>query len=290
MKLLYFLLPNGSYIWGNEIPLQYLSVYKVIGCYVKFFGQFFVNYRNLNHTLLIKIIYLIITLTILYYSMHSLFTKKKYIQFVLLLMLPIIVSIISFIYYIKPTMMFANLSLYYLWLLFLHNYINNLKFIDNKNKVFILISLLSIILMFSHNMYKSIASYEYYLDIEKKNINFITRLATKIEMCEGYSVDSYIYLNVDGKHNPPLKDKIAYNIIDYFDNGMVGTTLQEIDWEYNLIYSMLKYFTGFNMKLANSDIINAIKGSKEYLDMGIYPDYNSIKCINGVIVVKLYSD
>lgn len=290
-KLFHHLLPNGHYEWGSELPLQYLNAYKVLLCYVKFFGLFFADYRAMNHTVIIKIVYFIITMSILYYSIFALCKKKKYIQFILLLILPICVSVISFINFIKPTMMFANLSLYYLWVLVLYNKFTYLRFIDIKSKLSIVVFSLSIILIFSHNLYKTVGSYEYYLDIEKKNINFLTRLATKIEMCEGYNIDSCIYINEGGKDIPRLQDKISYNIVDYFENGMVGTTLQEIDWPYSgMIYNMLSHLTGLKIKTPDNDTVESILNSNDYKNMGIYPSYDSIKCINDVIVVKLYSE
>lgn len=286
----YSLIPDGAYIWGKGLPFNHFSIYKVIGCYAKYFGLFLVTYRNINHTVIIKIIYFIITITIVCIVLYNLYVKKKYISFILLMVLPINVSIISFFAYIKPSMMFANLSLYFLWIILLNNYFDNMEN-NNFNRVFIIISLLSTVLMFSHNLYKTVGSYEYYLDIEKKNINFITRLATKIEMCEGYNVDSYIYINVDGEHEPCLQNKIDYNIIDYFDNAMAGNILQEIDWPYGgLIHSMLSHFAGIKMKLPNSEMIENLKNTEEYRNMGIYPNSNSIKCINEVVVVKLYDN
>ena len=228
----YTLLPEGRYVWGRGLPFQYVNFYKLLACYVKYFGLFLRNYRNINHTIIIKFVYFIVTFTIIFHFIKKLLINKKFISFILLIILPINVSIISFLAYIKPSMMFPNLSLYYLWILVLFDFFKNLRILNFKKRVFIIISMLSLVLLFSHNLYKTIGYYEYYLDIEKKNISFLNRLATKIELCEGYTIDSYVYINEHGNDNPRLKDKIAYNTIYYFENGMAGTTLQEIDWPY----------------------------------------------------------
>ena len=41
-------------------------------------------------------------------------------------------------------------------------------------------------------------------------------------MCEGYNVDSYIYINVDGEHEPCLQNKIIQVYINYFDDKSIS--------------------------------------------------------------------
>lgn len=106
-------------------------------------------------------------------------------------------------------------------------------------------------------------------------------MITRIKSCEGYDDENAVYYAGE-----IITDKQYYNRWEPYE---------EFDFQRNSSYTINDYsrdrwlanYHGFVMKNPNDERIEKIINSDEFQNMNCYPDYNSIKVIDGVAVAKL---
>ena len=120
--------------------------------------------------------------------------------------------------------------------------------------------------------------------------SFYDGLIDRIEKMDGY--DKSMPVLFIGNYSGELNT----NYHDYFNEIVrIGGSFENYTLEPEDGYRFLKYFIGVNLKYnikyehVKKEDINDIMQLNEYKEMNVYPYNNSIKEINGIIVVK-FSD
>ena len=135
------------------------------------------------------------------------------------------------------------------------------------------------------------------LDVLKTNtVSFFTRMYSRFEQLEGFTDKTPIAFIVDGKEfldksvnqsyavfpNTKTLLMIRYNVISGFAEGThkppYYATFKNSDFLKNLL--------GIIIPRASTEQIEEIMKTDEYKSMGVYPDYDSVKMINGIAVAN----
>ncbi len=140
--------------------------------------------------------------------------------------------------------------------------------------------------------YSSISRYYLFLDsVYEQTAFFENRLYARIEETEGFEYGMPVAI-ISGKDAPI--NNTNYNNDTEFPElrgergiftkyiGLSQTDARNSQKTVNLFQVML----GADVSIADSNAIEEIKNTEEYRNMGIYPDKDGIKVINGVMVVN----
>lgn len=111
----------------------------------------------------------------------------------------------------------------------------------------------------------------------------VTRVCDRIEMTDGYQIGKTPVLFIGEFRNSPLFAK-RNSALDSI-NG-VGFYRTSITHEWSTDQWLQKIY-GYNYKSANSDERKKVTDSDEIADMGVFPAEDSIRFIDGVLVVKI---
>lgn len=126
----------------------------------------------------------------------------------------------------------------------------------------------------------------YRMQITKDEVvSVVNRLAAKIEEIPGYSPDSIIWISLRDESNENLFNRIIPDFEEI--SGTTGILTEKECFTERLMPNLLKYYAYLSYNLPDKEQIIKIKNSVEYRNMPQYPETNSIKIINDIIVVKL---
>ena len=136
--------------------------------------------------------------------------------------------------------------------------------------------------------YLYLNAYNYHALFEENRLAEIkyNQLITRIENCDGYYADMPIaiigkFMPFKYMLNPYNKERTWYRGGYLISNPSVEEWIRP--------YFLAKYMD-FNYETVNGEKIEELKKTPEYSELGTYPDSNSIKVIDGVMVVKLPED
>ncbi len=165
--------------------------------------------------------------------------------------------------------------------------LNEFKIFLKKNLMNICI-VLSLIILY-HNIWIAYGSYYNQYNVLNASKSFAIELATRIQMVDGFNKDCYILFLGNPIQNSKDKevDSIYYSDVNYdifsnqdfkYDNILCD------DYIFDIVF---KKFSSLNIKKIDDKYLEQnLKYSKFVKDMSIYPNENSIKIFNNVIIVK----
>ena len=267
--------------FGYDFSINYL-IKSILKMYGMVLVLPFVNYAGLNTTLLIKLIlficYIIIIISlILFIKNHSL--KLNLTLFALLLILPISMNFIVLASSHTIIQMTFELGLIYILIsVFIDYFITNFKLLKIEYRT--LINILLILIIF-HMVYFA-NGYSYFSKIVSDSTkSFVVELVSNIKNVENYDGNYRVYFAGSINENN-LKDYYSYYDNDTFPLAMPYNSML-FPWEYR---EVINRYASFNYELPDDDKIDEIKLSDDFIKMNLYPNSNSIKVINDVIVIK----
>lgn len=247
---------------------------------------------NLLHfsesTIQIYTISLINILTLLFYAIitiHIILNKKinsasKIIYILLIATLPLAMNITHFLSGSSHILMHYAFILFYLLLLVFINYTNietKSKFLKNFGKL--LVPLTGIIILINIELSNALYIKK---DLEKQStVATITRILTNIE-----SQDDYIYgetkicLIGDSQIQSGVKDDTGLSML--FGAGY-NSSITYQDTYNAYFHNVLQY----KANMCNPSEIEKIKANEEFSKMGTFPNKDSLRTINNIIVVKM---
>ncbi len=122
--------------------------------------------------------------------------------------------------------------------------------------------------------------------------SYTLRMLYRIEEFEGYTPDMKVALI---NETPQINDHIIImqenypEDMKYFDylNDMVGTEPGTFVKRANDISDFCRFYHGYDLKLAEIDLLPELSGTEEFLEMDTYPRAGGMKILNGVLVIKL---
>ena len=265
-----------------NIPNRIFNTYQVF--YEYFFKNSIINNTNLYTNILNIFILINLFIVILIKSIkNKLSFKEKFICLLLIIILPIAMNFVLLL--IKNTKM---------QLLMATNYILIIPFIlsliENFNKVFKFIFILILVLLIRNYIIEEEATYlclevtynKTYVIANNINREIIKLGYNKEVMITGNLDNNKYYKNSNNSNNVSNIYKLNYGFIsnsslfwNEYDNVKNGWT------------KFMYQYLGVNINFVSLDKYNQILDMNEYKDMNTYPNKESIKVIDNVIVIKL---
>ena len=269
-------------------PTQLFRTYK------HFIGYFlgFSYYRIPVFEKIIRVLMLIFSFILLGIKIFKERIYSNKLNFIILIIcviaIPLTFNIVDFFAY-KTEL--SSLQIYY----FVCLYVLCIIIIDNikKNKV----------LKYSVIMLLIIISYVNFIDVNRHyikletiynyTINLNNRLLTRIENTEGYSSDTPImFVGTEGSkfnkelyHFPNVNDKLTYDQTLWGGKYIGYADLYSYEND-KKIFKMINHQFGIELIRASDEEREKVLKTKEYKKMGTYPNEDSIKIINDILVVN----
>ena len=273
----------------GEWPKQFIRTYK------HFLGYFlgFSYYKTPIIETVIRIGMLLLSFIILVIKIFKDKIYKNRLNFIILIIsiaiIPLSFNIVDFMAY-KTEL--SSLQIYNYVML----YILCIFIIDNAKKIKVMTNLIVCLLI--------IISYINFIDINRhytkletvynytENLN--NRILTRIESIEGYNQEipvMFIGIAQSEFYNklynfPSLNDKLTYDQTLWGGKYIGYADL----YSYNndkKIFKMINHQFGVELKRATDEERENVINTAEYKKMSNYPTKDSIKLINGIIVVKI---
>ena len=254
--------------------------YKIVFCiFTKSWNALVVGF-------VMKLAYILSLLSTLILAIYTIITNwkkdiKKTLLFTLMFIaLPVAANIL---YVISPkvnvhTLMTFGNVIWFILPIVLYEWCSEIK-LNEYIKYFIYI--LSTVVIIQYIIFANESYFKLYLTYENAYA-FYNNLATRIESTEGFKKDTQVLLI--GKYEGEL-------LVDNTEHFKEVNDLTGILNNIKLISSyskeeFIKNYIGTDFKFADDKLAEKIKLTKEFKDMGIYPYYDSVKKIDGTIVVK----
>ncbi len=277
---------NNNYNSINNV-LSFSSLTEMFECikntYINYFN--FLFYPHTFHRTVVLILNVIIVLISIFNAVVLIKKNKlKKANIILILLLCLIIPFsLNIIYFISggvihELMIFAiNITyIYFVWLL--SN--NNDKKILTKivYGAFFIIACLNVI--YSNQMY------------EKKKIELDSTISTmnrvilQIENVEGYEMGKTPVVIIGDLSSGPLAIRKEY--LDYDVAGQNSTFVTTYNRNY---YRFIKYYMGYPINIVDNDkgaspLAMELSNKEEIKNMPCYPDKESIKMIDGYLIIK----
>lgn len=289
-------LPASSYSGADSIGLRTIlqSVKLIPEAYQSFFNYFF-NDKMIPNTIWgTNIIYLIMFAVMLVSIIYILSKNRKILNILLtiflLTILPICFGVIEIIVTkVDLHILMACSMIYIIPIFFGILEILHKETILNITKWIMLICSLIIIWIY---MWQDNASYLGIKIMQNQAIATSERIVTQIEQLEGYTPETPVLLLGGLIENSYLnKNNTEIEAKKIFDRSYGFITTESTIWWGNLDSwrKMFYEYLGVNLNLISewTDESKEIFKTYEYKNMKFYPEKDSIKMINGVVVVKL---
>ena len=203
---------------------------------------------------------------------------KMLILVVCIIILPVTINIINIVSptYLICLIMLESALLVYIAILKLCEFMKEGK-LEKIIKIGIISVTLSLIWTF---IMSDEALYMARKEIENNYYTVSMQILNRVENLDGYNSNLKWMFN-DSIHYKSKLAKYATGLqSDGYEtwNNFLGTTMNEQFYQ--------RYF-GKRIKVCSENEYKEIIKTKEYKEMGVYPDKNSIKIINNIIVIKL---
>ena len=286
----------SDYKGANSMGIPPISNWptQIIRTYKHFIGYFlgFSYYRIPVFEKIIRVLMLIFSLILL---VIKIFKEKIYsnkLNFIILIIcvitIPLTFNIVDFFAY-KTEL--SSLQIYY----FVCLYVLCIVILDNikKNK---LIKYCVVILLIIISYVNFIDVNRHYTKLEtvySYTLNLNNRLLTRIENTVGYTSEtSVMFVGVEGSNFnkelynfPNINDKLTYDQTLWGGKYIGYADLYSYKND-KKIFKMINYQFGINLIRASDEAREKIINTKEYKKMGTYPNNDSIKIIDGILVVN----
>ena len=272
----------------NMWPTQLLRTYK------HFIG-YFIGFSYYNIPIIEKIFRILILLLSFILLITKIVKEKLYLNkiniiilIICLITIPLTFNIVDFMAYkteLSSLQIYNFVALYILCIIIIEN---NKKNKILKNIIIILLILISYINFIDinrhYNKLETIYSYT-------ENLN--NRLLTRIESIEGYTPDMPImFIGLDGSNFnknlykfPNINDKLTYDQTLWGGKYIGYADLYSYKND-KKIFKMIYNQFGVELIRATEEEREKVIKTKEYKKMGSYPENNSIKIIDGLLVVN----
>lgn len=278
---------NVNSVLSNRFDLD-ITLNGVLSSFVKMYGMVgilpFKNYAGLNTTTLMKFIFLF-SYVLIIISLTSIVKKvslKRFLYIALLLiLLPISMNCITLISSHIIIQMTYGLGLIYLLIAVFFDYILSnidINFLSNvKNNI--INTLLIVIIV--HMIYFA-NGYTYFSKIVSDSTkSFVIELVSKIKNIDNYN-DTYMVYFAGNISEENLNDYYSYYDNDVFPLVMPYNSML-FPWEYR---EAINRYGAYKYDVPNDEEVASIKSTDDFKNMNCYPNYNSIKIIDDIIVVK----
>ncbi len=282
-----------------SFPLDLSTIFtKFIGCYKIFFILPFTNFGGLssyiNSTDILKLAYLfsLILIFIYLFMLFSSASKKpginKLIGTLFIIALPPSMFFINiFSDRVPDALMMQSFTFYFILPIILHNYLT-----VNKEKTFFDIKLVSnifniiliIVILATTIQYTYMNAYNYHMLAEENRVADLkyNELITRIESTNGYTSKTPIALI---GYMPFVITASPYSENRTWIRGCY--LISEPSVEAWIRPNYFRKVMNFIPRTVNDEGIQSIIATQEYQNMGIYPNADSIRMINGALVVRL---
>ena len=248
-----------------------LTFNSIINSILKMYGMIailpFKNYAGLNTTLLMKIVFfvsfILIIVSLIRFIKNN-FNKLSLFLILLLLILPISMNCVTLMSQHIVIQMTYGLGLIYLLLAVFYNYFSiNIKNKLVKNVVLIFISVIIFHMIYFANGYTYVSKL-----VSDSTKSFVVELVSKIKNVDGYDPSNKVMLF------GTINDNNLIDYYSYYDND---------------IFPIASPYNTMLYEEPDSNQAALVKQTEEFKNMSYYPNDNSIRIINDVVVVK-FSD
>lgn len=285
----------------NGITIKFGNIFikKIYKCYTDFYEYYFTNTFINNSTYKIKYIYLaiiIIDMVLLQLIIIKIFIKnnnikkfilKYFLYIIYIISFPIILNVfdlvIDLLFGYNITMSFGNIIPVFILIALIENVINNNYINSDKIKKTLLFMIIILLIALTYTY--SIIVETTYIALEKnyKQIyNTLNRLVSRIESTDGYKIGMPIYIynikSIEYLSEMEISGNANLNRLSVFGNHPEG-----------ILKIILKEDFGIDISIDQINNLDEILSSKDYIYMNYYPDKDSIKIIDGVLIVKMGS-
>ena len=276
----------GNY-QGISINRLFLETYQKFFYYLSNPGSFVSTYllgRSVSETwkLALKIALICIIICIcpcmFYLNKRSKIPFHQIImQIIAFLLLPFIFNAVCFISKgMEHELMIFSFFFLYIFLIFLIQELSS----GNSSLKRLYIALIPLILLIWNNI---VFSNQIYYKIEMEDraaLSFATRIVSSIESTDGYVAGVTPVLIVGSPEESDNVEKVEYlRDISILGNGNTPFT------SYSSLPYYLKVYLGVRINICHENV-----SSDVIAGMPIYPDKNSIKYVDGILVIKLSGD
>ena len=122
--------------------------------------------------------------------------------------------------------------------------------------------------------------------------SYTVRLLSRIEAMEGYDPEIPVaFINENPQHNDHITIMSENYPVDmeYFSHldGMTAIEPHTFVKRANDIADFCRYYHGYDLKLIEMEKLSALAATEEFQNMSVYPQADGMRCIDGVLVVKL---
>lgn len=296
---IFLMIFEAVYKTKSSFPLDLAAIFaKFIGCYKIFFILPFTNFGGLssyiNSTDILKLSYLfsLILIFIYLFMLFSSASKKpginKLIGTLLIIVLPPCMFFINIFSDREPdALMMQSFTFYFILPIILHNYLT-----INKEKTFFDIKIVSnifnivlvIVILATTIQYTYMNAYNYHMLAEENRVADLkyNELITRIESTNGYTSKTPIALI---GYMPFVITASPYSENRTWIRGCY--LISEPSVEAWIRPNYFRKVMNFIPRTVNDEGIQSIIATQEYQNMGIYPNADSIRMINGALVVRL---
>lgn len=239
----------------------------------------FMTYAGINYSIIVKISIALIYIYIMIFLIKVWLRAEKINKFILLLIVILFPIIINIAMLLESRTSFRTLQ-GMIFIIIVPLWIFNNTTVLSKWKRMIFIPLL-LVLFFNF----------YYTEcriLAEKNAcestkAYLIEMVSKIKGLENYNPNNKVALMTNtGKFN--MENLLDYSSYSSYYGNPTNKSCLLTSWGINEAF---KVFAGYDIKLVNQEEKEKIRESKEYNNMKNYPYFNSIKIINGIIVIKL---
>lgn len=237
---------------------------------------------HIRYQLLIGIInigVLIISLVLIIKYIMKVSKKNRILMIIVVLIMPIGINLITFIWGNSHDLTLYPLFVSYIFTLSLLERESSIK-VNSKTLSNVVVILLSILL--ANNIIYSNECYLKKSMVYDSTQSIFTRIIDRVEQVEGYIPGETEVLFVGNIQ----KSNIYKQREGFYDGGTGMNTDLPTTYDGPLI-SYINYVLGYNMNIVALYNVNDIKENKEIMSMPPFPNKDSIKMIDGVVVVKL---
>lgn len=272
----------------NEWPKQIIRTYRhFIGYFIGLSYYKVSLFETLSRVSLIGLSFIYLIIKIIKEKVYK--NKINIIIFiVLLLTLPLTFNIVDFMAYKAElsSLQIFNFSLLYILCIIIIDSLKEKKLITNI--IIILLIIIGYLNFISTNTYYYKVE-EYYSYTEKLN----NRLLTRIESTKEFNYDMPVMFvgNINNNFYNKLYEYPALNDTLTFDQSLWGGKYIGYTDLYTFkndkkIFKMIENQFGVTLVRANDEQRNIVLSHKDYKNIGAYPEHDSIKIIEGILVVN----
>ena len=279
----------------RKIPLEDMPM-LIKRTYINFFGYFlgktfFYSHKALTVTYFVSLINSAILVVYLFIKNVFKSNRPKLIKILLLILFILVVPICcNPVDFMAPEASASTLNIYAVVMLFIFPIILfNLKEFYSKNIIKFIVIISSVFILINNYLLSNI----YYLKLTsyyEQTSMFYNRLLTRIELTDGFREDMPIaVISNSGSNFYGIKDN-DFPVIQK-DQGLwgrfIGINSSSMISNNIKVVSLMENIFGINLKRASEEDLKTVLESEEIKNMRVYPEKDSIKIIDDILVVNL---